>query len=237
LLPPAAHPFFAGWREGEIVRAVRQMRIELNGVPVLAGYGRFLATAAGRVRAGPRALGEAAYPRFRGSLDRMERVALTPAAVVGRAPLDGPGDTLRLRVRLPAGRPGQREPLIVTGTTGAADMLLVEYQDDGRVRFVHDHWGSPLRLSPPVTLPAGEPFDLGVTLWCLQVVPDATLVGTVPPGRVRLTVNGTVVWDEESWFYPAEAGEIYIGRNPLGGTSCGPVFTGEVLSVARAARE
>jgi hypothetical protein len=231
------HPYFAGWPEGEMVRAVRQMRIELNGVPVLAGHGRFLPTAAGRLRAGPRALGDSAYPRFRGSMDGWARAALTPASVAGRDPLDGPGDTLRLRLRLPAGRPGTREPLIVAGTTGAADMLLVEYQAGGRVRFAHDHWGSPLRLGPPVALPAGEAFDLGVTMYCLQVVPDATLVGHVPPGRIRLTVNGAVVWDEEAWFYPAEAGEIYLGRNPLGGTSGGPIFTGEILSAARAARE
>jgi 4-amino-4-deoxy-L-arabinose transferase-like glycosyltransferase len=237
LLPPVTHPYFAGWPEGEMVRAVRQMRIELNGVPVLAGHGRFLPTAAGRLRAGPRALGDSAYPRFRGSMDGWARAALTPASVAGRDPLDGPGDTLRLRLRLPAGRPGMREPLIVAGTTGAADMLLVEYQAGGRVRFAHDHWGSPLRLGPPVALPAGEAFDLGVTMYCLQVVPDATLVGHVPPGRIRLTVNGAVVWDEEAWFYPAEAGEIYLGRNPLGGTSGGPIFTGEILSAARAARE
>lgn len=87
LLPPVTHPYFAGWRDDETVRAVRQMRIELNGVPVLSGYGRFLTTAAGRLRAGERALGEPAYPRFRGSLERVQRVALTPAAVAGRAPL------------------------------------------------------------------------------------------------------------------------------------------------------
>lgn len=237
LLPPVTHPYFAGWRDDETVRAVRQMRIELNGVPVLSGYGRFLTTAAGRLRAGERALGEPAYPRFRGSLERVQRVALTPAAVAGRAPLDGFGDTLRLRLRLPAGRPGQREPLIVTGTTGAADLLLVEYLADGRVRFAHDHWGSPLRMSPPVALRAGEPLDVVVTMRSLQVVPDATLVGAGPPGRVRVTVNGAVVWDEESWFYPAEAGEIFIGRNPVGGTSGEPVFTGQVLAVARGARE
>jgi len=237
LLPPAAHPFFAGWDEAALARAVRQVRIEVNGVPVLTGHGRFLATAAGRVRIGSRALGVPAAPRFRGELADVRRVPLRAAAFAVPAPLEGQGDTLRLRVRLPAVPAGTREPLVVTGATGAADLLLVEYQPDGHVRFALDHWGAPLRTSPPVPLRPGGTHEIEVTLGSLRTVPDATLAGIVPPGRVRVAVNGAVVWAETTPLYPAEAGEVYVGRNPVGGTSAGPVFSGELLEVTRVVRE
>jgi hypothetical protein len=237
LLPPAAHPYFAGWDEAALARAVRHVRIEVNGVPVLTGHGRFLATAAGRVRLGPRALGLPAAPRFRGELAAVRRVALRAAEYAAPAPLEGPGDTLRLRVRFPAGPAGTREPLVVTGAFGAADLLLVEYLPDGHLRFALDHWGSPLRASPPVPLRAGGTQEIEVTLGSLRTVPDATLAGVVPSGRVRVVVNGKVVWEEASQLFPAEAGEIYVGRNPVGGTSAGPVFTGELLEVTRVVRE
>lgn len=237
LLPPAAHPFFSGWDEAALARAVRQVRIEVNGVPVLSGHDRFLATAAGRVRLGARALGHAAAPRFRGEIGGARRVPLLPAALAGRAPFEGPGDTLRLRVRLPAGHTGEREPLVVTGTAGAGDLLLVEYLDGGRIRFALDHWGSPLRHGPPVAAAAGGEHEIDVSLGSLQSVPDATLAGIRPPERVRVRLDGVVVWEETIQLYPAEAGEIHVGRNPLGGTSAGAAFTGEVLEVTRVARE
>lgn len=237
LLPPAEHPYFAGWGESELARAVRQVRIEVNGVPVLTGHGRFLATAAGRVRIGSRALGVETAPRFRGEITGITRVALAPASLAGPLPFEGAGDTLRLRVRLPAGPAGTREPLVVTGATGAGDLLLIEFQADGRVRFALDHWGSPLRSSPPVALRPGHVHELDVTLSSLQPVPDATLAGVLPHGRVRVQVDGQRVWEDTAQLYPAEAGEVYVGRNPLGGTSAGLVFTGEILEVTRRPRE
>jgi len=235
LLPPAAHPYFSGWDEAARIRAMRQVRIEVNGVAVLTGHGRFAETAAGRVRIGERALGVPAAPRFRGGVTEVRRTP--PPAAALPAPLEGPGDTLHLRVRLPAAAPGTREPLVVTGAFGAADLLLIEYQDEGYVRFALDHWGSPLRRSPPVRLRAGAAHDLRVTLGSLRAVPDATLATVLPAGTVQVAVDGAVVWADTSPLYPAEAGEVYVGRNAVGGTSAGPAFTGEILAVTRRGRE
>lgn len=237
LLPPASHPVFAGWSDEQVRRALRAIRIDVDGEAALQDRHRFPDAAARRVRTGRRALGSEAYPRFQGVVEEERRVPLAPAADNERDPLAGPGDTLRLRVKFPAGRREGREPLVVTGTTGAGDMLLVEYQPDGRVRFAHDHWGSPLRLSPPVTVRTDRAHEIEVSLGSLRVVPDATQVGAMPLGRVRVAIDGAVVWDESAHVYPAEAGEVHVGRNPIGGTSAGPLFSGEILAVERVGRD
>ena len=55
----------------------------------------------------------------------------------------------------------------------------------------------------------------------------------VEPGLV----NGVKIWEEKSFFFTAEAPELWIGHNGIGGTGCGPEFTGDVREAARVVRE
>lgn len=237
LLPPVTHPFFAGWSDDEVRRTVRQVRIELDGAMVLEGHSRSRDAVENTVRVGSEAPVAPAYPRFRGTLDGLRRIAVSPPPARASDPLDGAGDTLRLRVRFPTGRGGQREPLVVTGKPGAGDIVLVEYVDERTARLGLDNWGAPLRRSAPFPIKPGEVYELVITMASLRQVPDATLVAASVRGRVHVTVDGVVVWDEESDFYPAEAGEVVVGRNAIGGSTCGPQFTGELRSVERVGRE
>lgn len=155
----------------------------------------------------------------------------------GEDPLVGRGDTVRLRVRLPANRPPGREPLVVTGRSGGGDMLMIEYPDPDTVRFAVDHWGAPLQTSAPVHWPKEGAHDLEITMTSLQPFEDASLVREVRWGAAEVKLDGKSVWRIEGDFYAAEPVELALGRNPIGGTSCGPVFTGDVLAAERVRRD
>ena len=64
---------------------------------------------------------------------------------------DGIG-AVRLTLRFPTGRPGRNEPLLVTGRTGAGDVLYVHYIDDRHVSLGYDHWNAGGPLSAPLAV-------------------------------------------------------------------------------------
>jgi hypothetical protein len=135
---------------------------------------------------------------------------------------------VRIRLAFPFGKTAAREPLVVTGETGRGDQLFVEYLEDGHVRFGLDHWGKAPLWSEPVAVPRGEPQVLEVSLGSFPGGAGAERP-VLQPVRVRL--NGRPCWSLESKLFPIDAKDVYIGQNPIGGTTCGPAFTGSVLSL------
>jgi hypothetical protein len=138
---------------------------------------------------------------------------------------------------LPAGRAGQREPLIVTGRSGAGDLLMIEYVDAQTVRFALDHWGMPLSQSEPLRIDFDQPHTFDIAMPALEPVANASTSRSIRTGKLRVRVDGRQVWEHTSPFYATEAEEIAIGRNPIGGTSGGLVFGGDILFAGRVARE
>ena len=158
------------------------------------------------------------------------------ATPVARGHAMSGGRLLRLQVVLPAGTLGAREPLLTTGRGGAGDVLLVEYVDAAHVRFGFDHWGTPEQWSEPVAVDLAQPVNLEIGLPSLQTPAEPALSRPVERGRLFVRVNGKRVWAGAVEYYPAAADEVYVGRNPIGATSCGLEFTGKVLSQERAER-
>lgn len=231
LFPPATHPFFAGRTPNEIRATLRRAEIMVDGEVVLREHLRLDRAGVGQVR-----MGQAELLGRTGPSEIFAAAGQRP--VFHGNDLSGPGDTLRLTVRLPATRPvGRREPLVVTGRSGAGDLLLIEYLAGDEVRFALDHWGSPLRESPPLRLSPGQTHTIDITLTSLASVEDATLVRAVQSGEARVSVNGVKIWSDKTYFFSAEAPELWIGRNGIGGTACGPEFTGEVREVLRLGSE
>jgi hypothetical protein len=69
---------------------------------------------------------------------------------------------------------------------------------------------------------------------------EISLGSLYPPGdtgvwrdRAWVRVNGSILIDQKADFYPAKPDEIYIGSNPLGGSTCGGKFTGTFMSTER----
>jgi hypothetical protein len=170
-------------------------------------------------------------PQFRGEMFSVQEDSR------GRDPLIAPGDTLRLKLKLPVPRPSGREPIVVTGRTHAGDLLLIEYLDQQRLRFVWDHWGAAERMSPTLHVEETKLHELEISMRALATVADANEGGIAETGRLRVMFNDAVVWEERGEFFRAEPAEIAIGRNPIGGTSGGPAFSGEIRSVERVVRE
>ncbi len=215
LYPPRAHPFFAGMSAERVQALRRTARIEVEGRTVVEGWHRF--ESGGKVMIG-RAAG------FPGEVREVRRMG---AVEVTRAPVSA-SDTVRLRVTWPEGKEGQRDPLVVSGRAGAADFLLVEYLSGARVRFALDHWGAGPVASEPVAIAPGKAQVLEVTMASLATVADAEGREAWRKGRLRVALDGREVLAAETEFYVVEPGEVWIGRNPVGGTSCGEVFGGKL---------
>jgi len=228
LYPPATHPFFRGWSASSVQATRRRAGVELEGRAVVEGYYRFVQ--GGRVRMGREAgfTGEVEAVA-RGLAEEHEFFARTAEPVAT-------SESVRLRVRLPEGKVGAREPLVVTGRTGAADFVYVEYLDAGRVRFGFDHWNGPGLVSEPLRVDFAAEQAIDVTLGSLATVPNAEEVPAWRRGRLRVAVNGAPVLAAEAEFYVAEPEEVWLALNPVGGTSCAERFTGEFLSSERGNR-
>jgi hypothetical protein len=139
-------------------------------------------------------------------------------------PIAGPQ---RLTVAFPSPLPvGTNEPLVVSGETGAADYLFVRYVDAHTVSLAYDSWGHGGPASPPITVTPGARHVLEIQLPSLAAIPHSL----DPPGtRLRVSFDGAVVLDATVAFHSRRPLRAFFARNPLGGTSCGPAFHGQLF--------
>lgn len=154
------------------------------------------------------------------------------------APL--PYGELRVRLRLPLRPLSGSEPLVVTGRNEAADLLYIVYHDERHIRIGLDHWfrGGPLSAPIPVNYDAEHLVEISLG----SLYPPATdfAFALTPPAAVealknRVTVrwNGVTVYDITADAYESSPAEVKVGRNDVSGTSCGLIFSGEILAVER----
>jgi hypothetical protein len=229
--PGRVHEITVQWTPGSDAGR-RKLEARLDGVIVLAREVPWPEQGDTAIVAGRNLSQEpGCAPEFTGTIHRLQRSAR------GGDPLLTSGETLKLRVQFPTDQAGQREPLVVTGQNGGGDLLMIEYVGNTGVRFSLDHWGSPLRQSEVVKLDLRVPHEIELTLGSLAAPADSSLAWHVKRGPVDVVVDGAKVWAEQAEFFTAEAAEVAIGRNIIGGTGCGPQFTGEVLAAERLARE
>jgi len=122
------------------------------------------------------------------------------------------------------GTPGRGEPLITTGRTGAGDFLYIRYIDPETIAFGYDSWGRGGPVSGPVRVAPGRRRLLRVAMPAL----NPARVASQPPYRLRVWYNGIVVLTGEVGAHRRASREIRFGQNPIGGTSCGPSFSGQL---------
>jgi hypothetical protein len=208
-------------------QAKNLVRVKVDGREVLNQAVAFYPTALETVQVGANDIGlSSAGTVFNGDIIQLRRLPLDEPAP------PGPVDRLQLRVRFPSGRAGQTEPLLTTGAPARADVVAVTYVDDGHVRFSLDHWGAPLRSSPLVPLDYGRPHLVDLELASLPApAPGATraerATASAGPGApFRLWLDGKVVFETTSDFFPAGPDEIHVGSNPVGATTSQAGFSG-----------
>jgi hypothetical protein len=231
MLPPETHPWYGAADENAARRVARILRIEANGEVMVQTFRRFDRIAGGRVRIGQKSLGDAAHPRFTGELISAHAtpVQFDDVAALAGAPEEFSGsEKVELALRFPLDRVGSRDPLIVTGTTGEGDFFGVEYVEGSRVRFFFDHWGSGLVQSEPVRIDFSKEHRISVRMPWLTV---KRANGLEQEGELAVDVNGETAWRQRLRGFAADAEEVSVGENRIGGSSCGEKFGGTLRRV------
>jgi hypothetical protein len=124
------------------------------------------------------------------------------------------------------------DPLVVTGLTGAGDLLYVRYIDQRHLRFGFDHWGIGGINGLPIEVDYGQSHRLELTMGSLYPPDAPAALRTL----VRVRLDGVTVLEGNSPCHPATSDQIRLLTNPIGGSTCGPVFNGRVVSVERLAQ-
>ena len=136
---------------------------------------------------------------------------------------------IEMSVVFPNGPGGSREPLVVTGRQGSGDLVYVVYTDPAHVAFGFDHWGGGGVVGQPVAVDYGRAHRVSVTLQSLYPAESPAHAST----RVRVALDGVAALEGNSPCYPAGAEHIFVGRNPIGGSTCGQAFNGRIVTVER----
>jgi hypothetical protein len=170
---------------------------------------------------------------FTGKIDGVERTARM--VVPPEKFLQEPGP-IRLVLRFPSHLPGRSEPLVTTGITGAADLIYVQYVDPTHVRFGYDHWSVGGPVSAPVPIDYAATHTVEIQMGSLYPpANDAGSTGLSAAQRetmrnaVIVRLNGETVLKHASPAYPATAGQIRVGENPVQASSCADVFMGRIF--------
>ncbi len=131
------------------------------------------------------------------------------------------------------------EPLLVTGKTGAGEFVFIRYVDKTHFEIGYDKWGVGGPVSELLPLPASGTVVLEISTGALYAegVFGAGDLSAAEVKKLRSTVqvryDGRVVLSAATASYPASESEIVVGKNPIGGSSCGERLTGEILQMER----
>ena len=142
-----------------------------------------------------------------------------------------------LTVELPRQPVDRQEPLLVTGRKGAGDLLYLSYVDPTHIRFGYDHWGVGGPVSDLISIPPGPSLEMEISIGSLypQGDPAWSSLDANTRQRLRSTVqvrlNGRMVLQHAAAAYPAADDQVYLGRNPIGGSTCGLEFSGRILQI------
>jgi putative flippase GtrA len=177
--------------------------------------------AAPTVRVARNAIGSnAAATEFRGRIESWRR---EPAPGAWR-----PGPFSRVELQL-AGRGLGSEPLVATGPAGAANTLVIDWSRPGMARLLYDHWGYAATKGPEFPWADHQVRTLAIELPSFRTLDVER--GGARAGRVRVRVDGEVVWDAEVQYYPAASGTLALGANRAGSSVAAPELTSVVLEV------
>jgi hypothetical protein len=115
------------------------------------------------------------------------------------------------------------EPILCSGSTGAGDLIFLQYLDSGAATIGYDHWGSAARVSMPFAFARGHEHSIIVIAPCL--IGDGTTgehgkqVGERWRHRVFVSVDGIVVMNAAAEFYATDEYKITVGLNLIGAST------------------
>jgi hypothetical protein len=142
---------------------------------------------------------------------------------------DGTYGAVEMSVNFPLGVLGTQEPLVVTGISGAGDFVYVRYVDANHVVIGFDHWGIGGIQGKPIEVDYGQMHRLAITFQALYP-PDSPRHQS---DAVRVLLDGKPALVGNYGCHPSARERIRIGTNQIGGSTCGPAFTGRISGVKR----
>jgi len=169
-------------------------------------------------------------PAFSGRIDAVKGVDFATLPDPGLLRSYGAVDMTVLFARAAQ---GAAEPLVVTGVEGAGNFIYLRYIEHDKMIFGFDHWGIGGIVGKPVVVDTWKPHRLRISMGSLY--PPGVDVGPWRT-RVQVVLNDTVVLDGEWVCHPSTRLQVRIGENSIGGSTCGPKFSGQIHRLERPAR-
>jgi len=228
LYPPKEHAFHRQIDGAEASRIRTAARIELNDREVLRGQVEAYDAAPETRWVGRNPYAQHLGHAFTGKILR-QRTMVPVAEAQGRGA--GPA---HLKVWFPEGRPlGLQEPLVVSGVTGAGDVLFVRYVDDRHVAFGFDHWGTGGPLGVPAELDFQRAHRLVVNMGSLHPTEAGVAREDTKHRQLEVVLDGVTVLSGYFDFHPARVEQVYFGANVIGGSTAVEKFSGRIVDLHR----
>ena len=136
-----------------------------------------------------------------------------------------PTGEVRAEIIFPAKSDWGADPVLVNGVPKAADFVFVNYLGPGRVRFGYDSWGYGGPFSTLLSVEPGKSYVVEID------VPSLHIEETNPRGQLLVKLNGQNVLQGIVHSHIESKGPLYVGSNPVGGTVCGPIFSGKIRNL------
>ena len=213
------------------VPAARRLTVVFDGNVALNQEQAFYAARAGTLVLGENRLTpDVVGPRFTGRIEAIKPVALEALPDPGQMRQYGAVD---MTVVFARGAEGAAEPLVVTGAAGAGNFIYLRYLAGDKMVFGFDHWGLGGIVGQPVEVDTWKPHRLRMTMGSLY--PPDEDVGDWRR-RVRVWLDDKVVLDGEYVCHPSTRLQVRIGENVIGGSTCGPKFSGQIQKLDRTSR-
>ena len=212
--------------------------VALGGATAAAGFDWAPAR-----RAGGRLLAPFAWPFRSGrrlGATGLAAAVLTAGAVAWHRRADylrGVGP-LRVRVYLPLGMTGRRQPILTTGRSGAGTVVYAEYVDPEHIRVGAEIWGRAY-ASAPLPVNYFQPQDFVIDSSALYPPDHPALRHLNPLARhelsneLRVELNGHLALAVRGNAFPSTLDEITVGQMRIGASTSDARFTGTIMAVDR----
>ena len=143
-------------------------------------------------------------------------------------------------LRFPMGRPGNAEPILVTGASYASDYLYAVYATDGRhLQLGFSHTNHNQEVSQPIAVDYRTPHTLGIQMGSLYPAATHPYFSAWDPGAIEaakhtlvVTLDGVPYLFRKQDFYDTTPGFVTFGDNDVS-EFVARRFSGQILSVAR----
>lgn len=154
--------------------------------------------------------------------------ALFAAGIFAASAFSVEYDSLSLRVVFPVNPAAPSEPLVTAGVFEAADFLMVQYPSPATIRFRYDVWGQDGAPFPEIRVTRDVPHVLDIRMPALYTPRNVLRPSNEPRNELVIVLDGREVVRSIVKGNTVRPDQIYIGSNPVHGSTCSESFSGRI---------